>query len=190
MSSIVTHLWEILFGKSELRTSRRARTLRLALERLEERIQLSGYYWVGDSGNHLASNPLNWENLTADGSGYQRATQTPGADDFIVFDPQRLGNGTPVNDCTLDANFTGTITALYVLDSYTGGTITLQKDLLVTEEAQINTGTVTGPGALDIGDSPPLGQPFYDATLSWSAGTLGGGTGQDLPNVPILVIGT
>jgi hypothetical protein len=49
------------------------------------------------------------------------------------------------------------------------------KDLVVTNLAQIDGGTLAGTNQLYIGDqAPPVGPPQYAATLNWTGGILGG----------------
>ncbi|HBI43813.1 MAG TPA: hypothetical protein DDY78_13330, partial [Planctomycetales bacterium] len=169
MASLVTHLWELLFGKSELRRSRRRRSVKAGIELLEDRTLLSTYTWDGTilwAGGELASNPNNW-------SGPGLIKTVPGVSDTIVF------SDADTAPCTIDAAFGGTVKVLNIYATY-NSTVTLNRDLEVTANAQIQGDKLDGSGNLLIGDSPPVGPPQFAATLLWNGGALAGAVGSNV----------
>ena len=168
MGILITHLWDVLLGKNELRRSRRRRSVKPGLEWLEDRTLLSTYTWNGTTlwaGGDLASNPANWSGLVA-------GNPPPGASDTILF------NDTDTAPCTIDAAFGGTVKALSIEATY-NNTVTLNRDLKVTANAQIQGDKLDGSGNLLIGDSP-VGPPQFAATLLWNGGELAGTVGSNV----------
>jgi hypothetical protein len=107
---LATHLWELLFG-SELRCSRRARTVLLSLEVLEARVQLSTYNWVGGDSLHFASNLQNWWQPDANGQ-WHPATQAIGPGDDLKFTGVGPPDGVATSGCVFDPNFVASVNSI------------------------------------------------------------------------------
>ena len=206
MAFLFPHLWEKLFGKRDERSQRRPRAAKRQqrppmvkpwLEPLEDRTLLSTYVYTNaaPTNDHLASNPANWMVWDVTNTKWSTTNQAPGAADDMWFTTGKIPetvNGQVQQEqspllaaapCIVDANFGGIVQSLHVDQNYNTDqngnavAITLNGNLTVTTEADINGGTVAGNGNLYIGDHPPAGQvPQYTAVLNWQGGTLGGAT--------------
>jgi hypothetical protein len=147
-----------------------ARTM-LTLEPLEARVLLASYLWTGASGTDL-----NWSTASNWLKNGIIAQAAPTTVDDVLF------NNTVARDSVVDVNFAGTVKSITIDQTY-AKTLTLNKDLLVTTEADISranpvvpavpTNVIAGSGTLRIGDHPTVGQPvLYTAVLNWTGGIL------------------
>ncbi|MBF0523214.1 MAG: filamentous hemagglutinin N-terminal domain-containing protein, partial [Candidatus Omnitrophica bacterium] len=127
-------------------------------------------YWVGAGSNSNWSTGANWDTGTA-----------PTAADAVTFDGTAHGvpSASPNKDAYLDASFQGTVASLTV-NGYSG-TITLLKDLTITGNLDVTSGTLAGSANVTVAGGSATGNGIINLTngsnfLLKGTGNFGGAT--------------
>src|SRR5438034_4611791 len=135
-------------------------SIRLSLERLEDRCVPSARTWTGNGSNDLWSNPANWDGgLTAPANGDDVVIVDTAASSEVIFDNTVSGGTVSVNSLTSDEPFR--ITAAL----FSSATLTLDGPgtFNFNNALTMSAGLLNANGTVTVSDS-----------LTLSGGTLGG----------------
>jgi hypothetical protein len=163
-------------GRTVARRPKRNQPFTPALEVLETRLAPANFVWTGTEST-LWSDSANWLNTDtqavptrAPGKGMR-----PGEVDSVEFDGRlaaRASRNTTVDNANPKDQTGYQLGSLRIDTDYTGGTITLNKPLTVTQQFIMEgRSTIQGPADLVI----------QGGTATWDAGTMKGAAGKDAP---------